>query len=100
MSAADLANEPVALMAQAFPFLLRGARTRCQVVTAAEVLVACAGQDRAADLAVFPQVDPDLGNLVGGLLVEDVRFLGVVQRDVGDAVALLIVDGQAVVLRV
>src|SRR5216683_2953871 len=61
--------------------------------------VAGAGQDRAADVAILPEVDPGLRNLVRCRLVEDVRLGGVVQGDVGDPVALHVIDGQIALLR-
>src|SRR5271169_5747334 len=57
--------------------------------------VAGARQDRAADVAILPQVDPGRGNRVRCGLVEDVRLLGIVERDVGDPVTLFVIDGQA-----
>ena len=71
---------------------------RRKVVAAAEMPVALAGQDGAADVAILPQVDPGLGNRVRRRLVEDIRLGRVVQGDVGDPVALLIVDGQLDIL--
>src|SRR3546814_4269333 len=56
--------------------------------------VARARDDGAADLAVLPQVDPGVGDLVRHALVEDVRLFGIVQGDVGDSVVLAIVDAQ------
>ena len=84
-----------ALGAQIFAFLLGDVWARRQIVPAAEMPVAGAGQDRAADVAILPEVDPGRGNRVGRRLVEDVRLLGIVQRDVGDPVALFVIDGQA-----
>src|SRR5215831_18861907 len=54
--------------------------------------VAGAGQDRAADVVILPEVDPGRGNGVRCRLVEDVRLFRIVQRDIGDAVALFVVD--------
>src|SRR5580700_1904008 len=87
-----------ALGTEILALLLRYVLARREVVTAAEVRIALAGQDCAADRAIFPEIDPRLGNRVGRRLVEDVCLGGVVQRDVRDAVALLIFDGQAVIL--
>src|SRR5204863_2901000 len=53
-----------------------------------------AGQDGAADRAILPQIDPRLGNRIGRRLVEEICLGGIVQGDVGDAVALFVVDGQ------
>src|SRR4029077_8808409 len=86
------------LGAQVLALLLGDVLARCQVMAAAEMRVALAGQKGAAYRAVLPEIDPRLGNRVGRRLVEDVRLAGVVQGDVGDAVALLIVDGQKVIL--
>src|SRR6266478_5286006 len=83
-----------ALGAQIFALLLGDVLARHQVVSAAKMPVAGAGQDRAADGAVLPEIDPGLRNLIRCRLVEDVRLGGVVQRDVGDPVALLVIDGQ------
>jgi hypothetical protein len=63
-------------------------------MAAAKVSVAGARQDRAADLAILPQIDPGGRDLVRRLLIEDVGLGRIIQRDVGDAVALLVVDGQ------
>src|SRR6266446_6259356 len=82
------------LGAQIFAFLLGDVLARRQIVPAAKMPVAGAGQDRATDGAILPEVDPGLRNLVGRRLVEDVRLGGVVQRDIGDPVALLVIDGQ------
>src|SRR5215469_951769 len=51
-------------------------------------------QDRTADVAVLPEVDPGLRNRVRSRLVENVRFVGIVERDVGDPVAFFVFDGQ------
>ncbi len=86
------------LGAQILTFLLGDVLARREVMAAAEVRIALARQDGAADRAVFPEIDPRIGNRVRCRLVEDIRLGGVVQRDVGDAVALFIFDGQAVIL--
>jgi len=59
-------------------------------MAAAEMPVAGAGEDRAADVAVFPEVDPGRRDLVRGLFVEDVRLGRIVERDIGDTVALFV----------
>src|SRR4029077_5429679 len=46
------------LGAQVFALLGGDVLARRQIVATAEMPVASAGQDRAADLAVFPQIDP------------------------------------------
>ena len=84
-----------ALGTQVFAFLLGDVRPRRQIVPAAEMPIAGAGQDCAADVAILPEVDPGRGNSIRCGLVEDVRLLGVVQRDVGDPVALFVIDRQA-----
>ncbi len=67
-------------------------------MTAAEMPVALPRHDGTADIAVFPKVDPGLGDLVGRRLIQDVRLCGIVEGDVGDSVAFLIVDGQVGIL--
>src|SRR5581483_9385737 len=57
--------------AQVFTLLLRHPFARREVVPAAEMPLSGAGEDRTTNLAVFPQIDPGLGNLVRGLFVED-----------------------------
>src|SRR5262249_46391608 len=86
------------LGAQILALLLGDVLARREVVAAAEVRVALAGDDGAANRAILPEIDPRLGDLVGRRFVEDVCLGGVVQRDVGDAVALFVFDGQAVLL--
>src|SRR6185436_10892017 len=54
---------------QILALLLGDVLARREVMTAAEVRIALAGQDGAADRAVLPQVDPCLGNRVRGGLV-------------------------------
>jgi hypothetical protein len=61
---------------QILALLLGDVLARREIVAAAEVRVALAGQDGAADRAIFPQIDPRLGNRVGRRLVEDVRLGG------------------------
>ena len=87
-----------ALRPEILALLLRDVLARREIVAAAEVLVALAGQDGAADRAIFPHVDPRLGDRIRRRLVEEVRLGRVVQRDVCDAVALLVIDGQAIIL--
>jgi hypothetical protein len=78
---------------QIFPLLLGDVRAFGEVVAAAEMPVARPGQDRAANVAVFPQVDPGGGDFVRGRLVQNVRLLWVVQRDICDAIAFFVFDG-------
>src|SRR5882762_3838763 len=52
-----------ALGAQIFAFLLGDVLARRQVVPAAEMPVAGTRQDRAADVAILPEIDPGLRNL-------------------------------------
>src|SRR5439155_17161584 len=85
-----------ALGAQIFAFFLGDVGARRQIVPAAEMPVASAGQDRAADLAILPEVDPGGRNSVRCGLVEDVRLFRIVQPDVGDPVTLFVIDGQGV----
>src|SRR5215472_15328003 len=83
-----------ALRAQIFALLLGDVLARREVVAAAEMPIAGTGQDRAADRAVFPHVDPGLRDRVRGRLVEDVRLVRVVEPDIGDPVAFFEVDRQ------
>src|SRR5205085_3403328 len=83
-----------ALRAQVFALFWRDVFARRQIVAAAEMPVAGTSQDRATDVAILPQIDPGGRDLVRGLLVEDVGLGRIVQRDVGDAVALLVIDRQ------
>jgi len=71
-----------ALGAQVLALFLGDVLARRQVVSAAEMPIAGAGDDGAADVAVFPDVDPRLGDRVRGLLVENVGLFRVVQRDI------------------
>ena len=82
-----------ALRAQVFALVLGDVGPRREIVAAAEVAVAFAGQDRAADVAILPQVGPGFGDRIRRRLVEDIGLVGIGERDVGDAVALLIFDG-------
>ena len=65
-------------------------------MTAAEMLVAGPGQDRAANVSIFPKINPRLRDFIRGRFVEDVRLLGIVQRDIRDAIALFIFNGHTV----
>src|SRR2546430_9359202 len=56
--------------------------------------VARTRQDRAADVAILPEVDPSLRDLVGCRLVENVGLGGGVEGDVRDPIELLVIDGQ------
>jgi hypothetical protein len=82
------------LGSKVFAFLLGDVRARCQIVPAAEMSVTGPGQDRAADVAVFPEISPGLRNRVRCRFVEDVCLIGIIERDVSDAVALFVIDGQ------
>ncbi|OYV39444.1 MAG: hypothetical protein B7Z80_07250 [Rhodospirillales bacterium 20-64-7] len=55
--------------------------------------VSGAGDDGAAYIAVFPQVDPGFGDGIRHLLVQDVGLGRIVEGDRGDPVPLHIVDG-------
>src|SRR5439155_23805144 len=83
---------------QIFAFLLGDVLAWHQIVAAAKMPVAGTRQDRAADGAVLPEVDPGLRNLIRRSLVEDVGLGGIIQRDVGDPVALLVIDGHTTLL--
>jgi len=65
---------------------------RGKIMSATEMSVAGAGQDRAAYGAVLPEVDPGRGDVVRHPLVEDIGLGRVVERDVGDPVALFVVE--------
>src|SRR5207237_5400649 len=82
------------LGAQIFAFLLGDVLARRQIVAAAKMPVAGTRQDRAADVAILPEVDPSLRDLVRCRLVENVRLGGVVEGDVRDPIELLVIDGQ------
>src|SRR5204862_372097 len=56
-----------ALRAEVFALLLGDVLARREIVAPAEMPVAGAGDDRAADVAVLPQIDPRLGDRVRGL---------------------------------
>src|ERR1700720_3417874 len=84
-----------ALGAQVFAFLIGDVWPRRQIVAAAEMPVAGAGQDRGTDVAILPEVDPGRGNGIRCGLVEDVRLFRIVQRAVGNPVALFVIDGHA-----
>src|SRR5439155_12501727 len=87
-----------ALSAQVFTLLGGDVLARREIVAAAEMPVAGPGQDRAAYRAILPEIDPGGRDLVRGRLIEDVRLGWIIQRDVGDAVALLIIDGHIALL--
>ncbi len=57
------------------------------------------GQDRATDLAVLPQVDPasEIASEVG--LSKMFGLSGLLKPDIGDAVALFVIDRQINLLR-
>ena len=59
----------------------------------AEMPVARSGDDGATDVAIFPDIDPHRGKIVRGCLIQDVGLLGIVECDIGDPVALFVVDG-------
>src|SRR5215467_5450217 len=83
-----------ALGAQIFAVIGGEFGARRKIVPAAKMPVAGTRQDRAADVAILPEVDPGLRNLVRCRLVENVRLGGVVERDVRNPIALLIIDRQ------
>ena len=68
---------------------------RFEVVPGAEVPVACAGDDRCANVAVLPHLGPRVRELVRCLAIEDVGLFGVVDGYVSDMLPLLIVDGHS-----
>jgi hypothetical protein len=82
------------LGAQVFAVFRCEVRARRQIVSAAKMPVAGSRQYCTADIAILPKIDPSLRDIVRGRLVQDIRLAGIVQRDVGDPIALLIVDGQ------
>ena len=80
------------LRAQVLPLLGGQVRVGADIVARAEVSVAAGGDDAGADVPVLPDLTPRLGELVRMRLIEDVRLLGVVDRDVRDLIAGLVAN--------
>jgi hypothetical protein len=68
----------------------RDTRRRRQVVTGAKVPISGASQNGGTYVPVFPDLLPYLTNLIGSLVVENVAFVRIIDRDVRDMLPFFI----------